>query len=487
MELNIQNMTINITNTKPQDCINIIFSFGLELLPSAKEMQLGIDDNIICMNKSGSILVDKHNIICSLGSQTEFDLDNYLTTLKSMTNFIKENGIGAINIILEDSLAKYLNLSQDKYYEKTIFYILNFLYCFDTHKTKKTKLCLFAINFISNVSIDDCIYNASMMLHGLFMLKNLANNPSNIATPSFIANQLLEYTKLNAKVKVNILDKQAIKEEGMNTFLAVAQGSFEEPKFAVLEYYGSANNNQNPVVLIGKGITFDSGGISLKPSANMDAMKYDMCGAATVIGLFEAVIRLNLAINLVVLVPLCENMPSGGAIKPGDIIKTMSGQTVEILNTDAEGRLILCDALTYATRYHPRLVIDIATLTGGCIVALANVASAIYSNDSEVLQDMINTANINGDLVWHMPLFKEYHKMLDSKTADISNIAGWKGHASSPTAACFLEKFVDYKWVHLDIAGVADGESKFNPIGYSGATGRPFYMLIDYLRYFYTE
>jgi leucyl aminopeptidase len=289
-------------------------------------------------------------------------------------------------------------------------------------------------------------------------------------------------SKLSKKVKVEILDKKEIKKENMHSFLAVAQGSDEDPKFIKLEYNG-AHQDKKPIVLIGKGITFDSGGISLKPSANMDAMKYDMCGAATVISAFAAAVKLELPINLVTLVPTCDNMPSGKAVKPGDVVITRSGQTVEILNTDAEGRLILCDALSYAETYNPELVIDIATLTGGCITALGTIASALYSNDEALAKKLIHAANITEDKVWQMPLFKEYHDMLKGTTADIANIAGWKGHASSPTAACFLEKFVNYKWAHLDIAGVADGTSIFNSHEYQGSTGRPFYMLMEFLRH----
>jgi leucyl aminopeptidase len=484
MRLNIQNYSLLISNDKQKYDINVGFSFDKILLKNSNQFLSNISlNNFIKMNKSGTIVISNGQIICSLGEEKEFNLDYYLNSLKLLITFVRNQNINKINLILEDTLAKDLNLSIDEYYEKTVFYILNFFYNFDEQKTKKVKLDLENINFITTNSIEKEIKNAISMTESLFLLKHLANNPANLVTPSYVANKVSEFGKLSNKVKIKVLDKKEIKKEKMNSFLAVAQGSDEEPKFIILEYFAN-KKDVKPIVLIGKGITFDSGGISLKPSANMDAMKYDMCGAATVISLFEASVKLNLAINLVVLVPLCENMPSGKALKPGDVIETMSGQTVEVLNTDAEGRLILCDTLTYAKRYEPDLVIDMATLTGGCIIALANVASAIYGNNQEVVDNLIKYGNKSGDFVWQMPLFKEYHQMLESKTADIANIAGWKGHASSPTAACFLEKFVDYKWVHLDIAGVADGESKFNSVGYSGATGRPFYMLIDYLKHY---
>ena len=277
-----------------------------------------------------------------------------------------------------------------------------------------------------------------------------------------------------------LLDKKDIEKLNMNTFLAVAKGSLEEPKFIKMKYKGT-KDKQKPIVLVGKGITFDSGGISIKPSANMDEMKFDMCGAATVMATFLTVAKLNLPINLIAVVPTCENMPSGSALKPGDVIKTMSGQTVEVANTDAEGRLILCDALTYVKKYEPQLVIDIATLTGACVIALGNVASGLYSNDDKLASALITSANKTNDKVWQMPLFEEYHEQLKGNTADISNIGGWGGKGGSVTAACFLAKFVDYKWAHLDIAGTAWNGS-FSSTEISGATGRPFYLLMDFLR-----
>lgn len=483
MQLKIQDYSLLVSNNDQKYSINVGFCFDKALLKNSSKYLLNISlNNFIKMNKPGAISVNNNQIICSLGKEENFNLDNYLNSLKILTNFLKNHNIKEVNIFLEEKLAKLLDLTVDEYYEKTVFYILNFIYYFDEHKTNKVELDLEKINFTTNKLSKESIKNAVAMVESLFLLKHLANNPANVVTPSYVGNKVLDFKKLSKKVKVKVLDKKEIKKEKMNSFLAVAQGSDEEPKFIILEYFAN-KKDVKPIVLIGKGITFDSGGISLKPSANMDAMKYDMCGAATVISLFEASVKLNLPINLVVLVPLCENMPSAKALKPGDVIETMSGQTVEVLNTDAEGRLILCDALTYAKRYEPDLVIDMATLTGGCIIALANVASAIYGNDQNIVDNLVKYAKKSGDYVWQMPLFTEYHQMLEGKTADIANIAGWKGHASSPTAACFLEKFVDYKWVHLDIAGVADGESKFNSVNYSGATGRPFYMLIDYLKH----
>ena len=274
---------------------------------------------------------------------------------------------------------------------------------------------------------------------------------------------------------VEVLDEKENKKLGMHAFLGVAKGSKEEPRFIKLEYKGAKKSAQ-PVILVGKGITFDSGGISLKPGAQVDDMKYDMCGAATVLGVFAAVAKLGLAVNLIVLVASCENMPSGHAQKPGDIVTSMAGKTIEVLNTDAEGRLILCDALHYAKQFNPEWVVDVATLTGACVVALGSVASGLYANDED-LHASIQAASLRAnDKVWRLPLFDEYKALIKGNHADLLNIGGWGGKAGSVTAAMFLQEFTDYKWAHLDVAGTAStAEAK-------GSTGRPFKLLVELVR-----
>jgi leucyl aminopeptidase len=260
----------------------------------------------------------------------------------------------------------------------------------------------------------------------------------------------------------------------MGALLAVARGSHEPPRFIVLEHHG-AGKNAKPVVLVGKGITFDTGGISIKPAPEMDEMKFDMSGAGAVLGTLKAVGELELPLNVVGLVPTTENMPGGQAVKPGDIVKSMSGQTVEILNTDAEGRLILCDALTYAERYEPSVVIDIATLTGACVIALGHVASGLFSNDDALAQEVLTAADAAFDRAWRLPLWDDYQDQLKSNFADFANIGGRP--AGSVTAACFLARFTrKYKWAHLDIAGTAwrSGKEK-------GATARPVPLLTQFL------
>jgi leucyl aminopeptidase len=278
----------------------------------------------------------------------------------------------------------------------------------------------------------------------------------------------------DTNIKCDVLGHKDVKKLGMGALLAVAQGSDEPLQFIVLKYNG-ASKSQAPVVLVGKGITFDSGGISIKPAAEMDEMKFDMCGAASVLGVFRALAELQPAINVVGLIPACENLPGSRAVKPGDVVTSMSGKTIEILNTDAEGRLVLCDALTYAERFKPRVVVDIATLTGACVIALGGVRSGFFSANESLSADLLKAGESSQDMCWPMPLDDEYADGLKSNFADIANVAGRAGGAI--TAAKFLQKFTDkYLWAHLDIAGTAwkSGAAK-------GATGRPVGLLLDYV------
>jgi leucyl aminopeptidase len=317
--------------------------------------------------------------------------------------------------------------------------------------------------------------------NGMSLTKTLGNLPGNICTPTYLANQARALGRQYKSIKVSVLEKKQIEALGMGSFLSVARGSVEAPRFIVLHYKGSATPSksrkamQGPVVLVGKGITFDTGGISIKPAATMDEMKYDMCGAASVLGTFLAVAQLKWTGEVVGLIPACENMPSGAANKPGDVVKSMSGQTIEILNTDAEGRLILCDALTYAERFKPSAVIDIATLTGACVVALGSVNTGLFSPDDALAQALSDAGQQSLDPAWRMPVQEEYQEQLKSNFADMANIGGPK--AGAVTAACFLARFAkNYRWAHLDIAGTSwtSGAAK-------GATGRPVPLLLRYL------
>jgi leucyl aminopeptidase len=280
--------------------------------------------------------------------------------------------------------------------------------------------------------------------------------------------------KKHKSLKVKVLEEAAMKKLGMGSLLSVAQGSEQPGKFIIFEY-NKGKRDAKPFVLVGKGVTFDTGGISIKPAANMDEMKYDMCGAASVFGSVSAVAEMNLPINLVGIIPAVENMPSGKATRPGDIYTSMSGQTVEVLNTDAEGRLILCDALTYSERYNPAAVIDIATLTGACIIALGKHATGLLSNHDPLANQLMSAGRDIGDQAWQLPLWDDYQQQLDSPFADMANVGGRE--AGTITAACFLSRFAKkYHWAHLDIAGTAwlTGKEK-------GATGRPVPLLVQYL------
>ena len=309
---------------------------------------------------------------------------------------------------------------------------------------------------------------------GLALSRDLANLPPNVCTPTYLGNRAVELAKEFPSIKTKVLDKNGIKALKMGAFLAVTQGSDQPPRLITCEYRG-AKKDAAPICLLGKGITFDSGGISLKDPPAMDEMKFDMSGGAAVLGALRAAAELKLPLNLVVIIATCENMPSGGAVKPADIVTTMSGQTVEILNTDAEGRLILCDAITYSRRFKPAAVIDVATLTGACIVALGNYYSGLMSND-ETLADELESAGIRADdRAWRLPIGEEYVDQLKSNFADIANVGGREGGAC--TAASFLSKFAkDLHWAHLDVAGTAwlGGAQK-------GSTGRPVPLLLDFL------
>jgi leucyl aminopeptidase len=312
--------------------------------------------------------------------------------------------------------------------------------------------------------------------NGVELAKRLGNLPANICTPSFLADEAKKLGRSH-KLGVEILDRKRIEALKMGSFMSVAKGSTEPPRLIVMKYEGAAKGKgAAPIVLVGKGITFDSGGISIKPATTMDEMKFDMCGAASVFGALRAAAELKLKLNVVGVVPACENLPSGTASKPGDIVTSMSGQTIEVLNTDAEGRLILCDALTYAERFKPAAVVDVATLTGACVVALGDVNSGLFSADDALADELLAAAKAAVDPAWRLPVQDEYQESLKSNFADVANI-GAPGKAGAVTAACFLARFAKaYPWAHLDIAGTAwkSGPAK-------SATGRPVPLLTEFL------
>ncbi len=355
------------------------------------------------------------------------------------------------------------------------------VYAFDELKSDakppKHPLRRLSVGVSSHEHVDeakDGVRSGVAIANGIDLARTLGNRPGNRCTPSDLAQQARDLKKTFSALKVEILEEKDMEKLGMGSLLSVARGSREPAKLIVMQYHGGKKGDK-PVVLVGKGVTFDSGGISLKPGAAMDEMKFDMCGAASVFGSVSAVAELKLPINLVGIVPATENLPDGSATKPGDVVTSMSGQTIEVLNTDAEGRLILCDALTYAKKFDPDVVIDIATLTGACVVALGHHTLGLLGNDQPLADALMAAGQTACDRAWQLPLWDEYDEALSSNFADMANIGGRS--AGTITAACFLGRFTkDYRWVHLDIAGVAwdTGKNK-------GATGRPVPLLMQYL------
>ena len=464
------------TKAKLVNGLNVTFVFAEDADGAYQELTKNSQAILVeDLNKLSGLVVHNDTILMSLGAKSKFTSDGLVNVATSLAKFVASREISEINLHLTNLHAEKLALSYAELVEKFLVDFGNGLYYFDDFKTEKTKLALEKVHVTSDEDLSKALANAVAILDGYFIVRDLANNPSNVATPSYLGEVAESFAKINKDVAVEVLDEKEIKKLGMHAFLGVAKGSKEEPRFIKLEYKGAKKSVQ-PVILVGKGITFDSGGISLKPGAQMDDMKYDMCGAATVLGVFAAVAKLGLAVNLIVLVASCENMPSGHAQKPGDIVTSMAGKTIEVLNTDAEGRLILCDALHYAKQFNPEWVVDVATLTGACVVALGSVASGLYANDED-LHSSIQAASLRAnDKVWRLPLFDEYKALIKGNHADLLNIGGWGGKAGSVTAAMFLQEFTDYKWAHLDVAGTAStAEAK-------GSTGRPFKLLVELVR-----
>ena len=342
----------------------------------------------------------------------------------------------------------------------------------DVHALENCQIL--ACNNLDEQTIKQAANTASSIAKGIAVAKKLSDLPGNVCTPSYLADTAKAMGKQYASLKVTVLDEAKMEKLGMGSLLSVSRGSRQPAKLISMEHKGGATS-QKPIVIVGKGLTFDAGGISIKPSSGMDEMKYDMCGGASVFGVMQMCAELNLPINVVGIVPSSENLPDGDANKPGDIVTSMAGLTIEILNTDAEGRLILCDALTYAAKFKPDVVIDIATLTGACVVALGKHATGLLANNDELADELLAAGKKAGDKAWQLPLWDEYQPQLKSNFADLANIGGPAG--GTITAACFLSRFTeDYTWAHLDIAGTAwkSGSEK-------GATGRPVHMLSQFI------
>ncbi len=419
-------------------------------------------------------ILAKSAIIVGLGSNKTPSIKNYLKALTSAILLVKSHNIKTLVIPYVKTSDNDINqsLQNSVHTIASSLYKINKPYVQDSANKLKLKHIIFSIKTTKDVN-KNSLTNGLAIANGETLSKDLANLPSNICTPSYLAKTAEDIAK-KYNIKCKILNTKDMQKLGMNSLLSVAKGSCEKPKLITMHY--NNNNNAKPVVLIGKGVTFDSGGISIKPSANMDEMKYDMCGASSVLGVMLAVLEMQLKINLIVIVPSVENMPSSRASKPGDIVKSMSGQTIEILNTDAEGRLILCDAISYAKQFKPQVVIDVATLTGAIIIALGNKHTGFMTNNQQLADKLTQAGKLVNDTIWQMPLDEEYDELLASNFADMANIGGRE--AGSITAGCFLARFAkDINWGHLDIAGTAWNTGKNK-----GATGRPVALLSQYLK-----
>ncbi|HAJ72169.1 MAG TPA: leucyl aminopeptidase [Methylophilaceae bacterium] len=487
-------MEFSIKNGNPEklraDCLIVGVYEGKKLSDSAKILDDVTEKAISKILKTGDMegklattLVLHHlpNVsadrvmLVGLGKSAEFSDRQYRQCVKAAVKALPK-GVASAGFFLTELPIKKSDIQSKVTYFVEV--VMDATYRVNAVKEKKPEAATFEKAIIVVAKAENLVAEKAMnrglaIAQGVNLAKDLGNLPPNICTPTYMGEQAKKLAK-EYGFKVEVLDKSQIEKLGMGSFLGVAQGSEEPPRLIVLQHL-KGKKNQKPVVLVGKGITFDTGGISLKPGAEMDEMKYDMCGAASVLGTFKAIGEMHLELNVVGIVPTCDNMPSGRALKPGDILTSMSGQTIEVLNTDAEGRLILCDALTYAERFEPSAVVDIATLTGACVIALGHHPSGLFSNHEGLAKELLDAGEKSHDRAWRMPLWEDYQNQLDSNFADMANIGGRAG--GSITAACFLSRFTKkYHWAHLDIAGTAwkSGKEK-------GGTGRPVPLLTTFL------
>ncbi|MFQ5558988.1 MAG: leucyl aminopeptidase [Nitrospinota bacterium] len=426
----------------------------------------------------------KKVLFVSLGEEGDFSLERLRKAAGITASIVEKLGEAGFTSLLY-AQARALNnewLTYDISFAVTeaVMMALYSFECYKTEKDFKKGSAKEAVLFMAEKDPEAVrgARDAVKLSEAVFTARDLVNHPGNTATPSFLAKEAKRIS-LKAGITCKILGEKEAFKLGMGAFLGVAKGSCEPPKFIVLEYFGGLKK-EKPVVFVGKGLTFDSGGISLKPSEKMEEMKFDMAGGAAAIGAIQAIASLKLKVNVVSLIPATENMPGGRANKPGDILKAMSGTTIEVINTDAEGRLILADALCYAERYKPRAVIDLATLTGACIVALGHHATAVLGNDEELIGDLIAAGEKTGERLWELPLWEEFDEQIKSTIADIKNTGGRSG--GTITAAAFLKNFGSkYRWAHLDIAGTA-WEEKGRPCVPSGATGVGVRLLFEFIK-----
>ncbi len=414
-------------------------------------------------------------LLIRLGERGKYDVTAFREALRGLAVALK--GLGAKDAVMAIADFAVGGRGLPWAVRQAILGIRDAFYRFDQLKTQKKPAApaLAAVTLAITgapvtLQAQSALKEAVATADGTDLARTLGNLPANLCTPSYLADEARKLAK-QFKLGIEVLERRAMEKLGMGALLAVTRGSRQPPKLIVLRYHGTTKKKK-PLVLVGKGITFDTGGISLKPGGDMDEMKFDMSGAGSVLGAIRALAGMRAPVNVIGVIPTCENMPDGAATRPGDVITTLSGQTVEILNTDAEGRLILCDALTYAGRFDPEAVVDIATLTGACVIALGHVATGLFANDQKLADEILAAGDDAWDRVWQMPLWEDYQEQLRSNFADMANIGGRP--AGSVTAACYLARFTrKMRWAHLDIAGTAwrSGKDK-------GSTGRPVPLLV---------
>jgi len=424
-------------------------------------------------------LTSSRLLLVGLGKEADFTEKQYAKAVRASIKALEKSGALDATTCLAQLPVKALSAQRKVAYLSEAALDASYKFAAIKRKEEKASPKKGITKLTINVAASDVpaaetgLADGQALAAGVSLAKDLGNLPPNVCTPSYLAEQALALGKTH-QFKVEVLERDALEKLGMGSFLGVAQGSEEPPKFIIMQHL-KGKKEQKPVVLVGKGITFDTGGISLKPGSEMDEMKYDMCGAASVLGTFKAIAAMNLPLNVIGVIPTCENMPDGRATRPGDVLTSMSGLTIEVLNTDAEGRLILCDALTYVERFEPSAVVDVATLTGACVIALGHHASGLFSNNDALAAELLQAGEVALDRAWHMPMWEDYQSLLDSNFADMANIGGRA--AGSITAACFLARFAKkYDWAHLDVAGTAwkSGKEK-------GGTGRPVPLLTEFL------
>ena len=491
MKFSAQHYAVN----QAADCLIVGIFEEKNLSQSAVEINKISDNYLLHLVESGELsgklgqttllrnvpnLAAERLLVVGCGKRGELNERQFKQLMQKTAQALKEtqakSAVSFLTEILLNQRALYWNI---RFAVETIEQDLYQFTQFKSQKTAEKSTALSEVIF--NVGADElasaeqAIQHASAIALGVRLAKDVANCPPNVGNPAYLADKALNLAETSPLIKTTIVNEAEMEKLGMGAYLAVSRGAHNEAKLAIMEYRNALNSNAKPIVLVGKGLTFDAGGISLKPAADMDEMKYDTCGAASVYGVMNALAQLQLPLNVIGVMAGCENLPDGNAYRPGDILTTMNGLTVEVLNTDAEGRLVLCDTLTYVECFDPELVIDIATLTGACVVALGQHNSGLVSTHDDIAVALEQAAQQSADKAWRLPLSEEYQEQLKSNFADLANIGGRWGGAI--TAGAFLSNFTKkYPWAHLDIAGTAwlQGANK-------GATGRPVSLLVQFL------